>query len=363
MIQDVKIIPVIMSGGAGSRLWPASRAAMPKQLLPLVTEETMVQETAKRFSGDLFHPPVFICNAAHAGPIREQMATINQEIGAIIVEPMGRNTAPCAVVAALHAKARDAMEAGPQTLILLAPADHHVTKPGSFRRAVAAAIPAASAGRLVTFGITPTGPETGYGYIEQGEALGPGAFDVKAFKEKPDMATAQSYLDAGGFHWNAGIFLFAPDTLLSEMNSFHPDIVTEAKAAYENGGYAAGQYDLDAKAFGACPSESIDYAVMEPTDKAAVVPCDIGWNDIGSFSSLHALKQGENGNAFSGDIVAHNTSNSLIETDGPLVTTIGVDGLAVIVKDGAILVARLDAAQDVKKIVQTLKADDRTDML
>ena len=347
-----------MSGGAGSRLWPASRQAMPKQLLPLVTEQTMVQETAKRFSGDLFHPSVFICNAAHADPIRAQMTDIELDIGAIIVEPMGRNTAPCAVVAALHAQASD-----PDALILLAPADHHVTKPVAFKRSVAAAIPAASSGRLVTFGIAPTGPETGYGYIHQGEAIGPGAFDVKAFKEKPDMVTAQRYLDMGGFHWNAGIFLFSPQTLLSEMTKFHPDIVTQAQAAYKAAGISAGQYDLNADAFAACPSESIDYAVMEPTDKAAVVPCDIGWNDIGSFTSLHGLKQGENGNAISGDVIVHNTVNSLIETDGPLVTTVGVDGLAVIVKDGVVLVAKLDAAQDVKKIVQALKADGRVDKL
>ena len=358
MMRETKIIPVIMSGGAGSRLWPASRQAMPKQLLPLVTDETMVQETAQRFSGDLYHDPVFICNAAHAEPIRAQMQAIEQNIGAIIVEPMGRNTAPCAVVAALHAQISD-----PDALILLAPADHHVTKPEAFRRSVAAAIPAANAERLVTFGIAPTGPETGYGYIEQGEAIAPGAFDVAAFKEKPDAVTAQSYLDAGGYYWNAGIFLFSPETLLAEMNKFHPEIVSQSKIAYEKAELKTRQYQLDAKAFAACPSESIDYAVMEPTDKAAVVPCDIGWNDIGSFTSLHALKQGENGNAFSGDIIAHNTSNSLVESDGPLVTTVGVDGLAVIVKDGAVLVAKLDAAQDVKKIVENLKAADRKDKL
>lgn len=358
MARDIKIIPVILSGGAGSRLWPASRQAMPKQLLPLVTDETMVQETAQRFSGDLFHNPVFICNAVHAAPIRAQMKEINQDIGAIIVEPMGRNTAPCAVVAALHAQLSD-----PEALILLAPADHHVTKPGAFRRSVAAAMPAAKAGRLVTFGIAATGPETGYGYIQQGESIAPGAFDVAAFKEKPDANTAQSYLDIGGYHWNAGIFLFSPETLLSEMQKFHPDIVTHAKDAYNKASLESGQVNLDAEAFAACPSESIDYAVMEPTEDAAVVPCDIGWNDIGSFTSLHQIKKGEDGNSLSGDIITHNTVNSLIETDGLLVTTVGVDGLAIIVKDGAILVAKLDEAQDVKKIVETLKSSDRKDKL
>ena len=353
-----KIIPVILSGGAGSRLWPASRQAMPKQLLPLVTEQTMVQETAERLSGDLFHPPVFICNAAHAEPIRQQMKQIDKSVGAIIVEPIGRNTAPCAVVAALHAA-----ESDPNALILLSPADHHVTKPGAFRRAVAAAIPAAQKGCLVTFGIAPDGPETGYGYIQQGEAAAPGAFEVKAFKEKPDRETAQSYLDEGGYFWNAGIFLFSPEVLLAEMKKFHPEIVEQSTQAYKKAQLQSGQINLDEGCFAACPSESIDYAVMEPTDKAAVVPADIGWNDIGSFTSLHALKKGENGNAVKGDVIAYETQNSLIQTDGPLVATVGVEGLAIIVKDGSILVAKLDAAQDVKKIVQTLKAEERTDKL
>ena len=358
MLGEVKIIPVIMSGGAGSRLWPASRQAMPKQLLPLVTEQTMVQETAERLSGDLFHPPVFICNAAHAAPIRQQMSEIDMSLGAIIVEPMGRNTAPCAVVAALHAKQSD-----PDALILLAPADHHVTKPEAFRRSVAAAISAAQKGCLVTFGIAPDGPETGYGYIQQGEATAPGAFEVKAFKEKPDRETAQGYLDEGGYFWNAGIFLFSPEALLSEMEKFHPEIVEQSTLAYQKATLKSGQIDLDDACFAACPSESIDYAVMEPTDMAAVVPADIGWNDIGSFTSLHALKKGENGNAIKGDVIAYNTQNSLIETDGPLVTTVGMDGVAVIVKDGSVLVVKLDDAQDVKKIVETLKADQRTDKL
>lgn len=347
-----------MSGGAGSRLWPASRQAMPKQLLPLVTQETMVQETANRFSGELFYEPVFICNAAHVEPIRAQMKEIGQDIGAIIVEPVGRNTAPCAVVAALNALDHDE-----NALILLSPADHHVTKPGAFRRAVAAAMPAAMNNKLVTFGITPEGPETGYGYIQQGETITPGVSSVLAFKEKPDAKTAQSYLDAGGYYWNAGIFLFSPQTLLSEMEKFHPDIVKQASLAYKAAHVENIQYDLEPEAFQDCPSESIDYAVMEPTDKAAIVPCDIGWNDIGSFTSLHALKQGEDGNAIAGDVIAHNTANSLIETDGPLVTTVGIDGLAVIVKDGAVLVTKLAAAQDVKKIVEKLKAGERTDKL
>ncbi len=358
MMREVRIIPVIMSGGAGSRLWPASRRAMPKQLLPLVSEQTMVQETAARFSGDMFHAPVFICNAAHAAPIRAQMQEADLPVGAIIVEPMGRNTAPCAVVAALHAQIRD-----PEALILLAPADHHVTKPEAFRRAIAAAMPTAQSGHLVTFGITPHAPETGYGYIQRGEQIGPGSFEVTAFKEKPDMQTAQSYLDTGDYLWNAGIFLFSPEVLLEEMTRFHPEITAQASLAYEKATFKSGQIDLEDEAFAACPPESIDYAVMEPTDKAAVVPAQMGWNDIGSFASLHALKKGENGNAVTGDVVITDTQNCLIETDGPLVAAVGLEGLAVIVKDNMVLVTRLDQAQDVKTIVEQLKESGREDKL
>ena len=318
----------------------------------------MVQETAARFSGDMFHAPVFICNAAHAAPIRAQMQETGLPIGAIIVEPMGRNTAPCAVVAALHAQISD-----PEALILLAPADHHVTKPDAFRRAIAAAMPTAQSGHLVTFGITPHAPETGYGYIQRGEQIGPGSFEVTAFKEKPDMQTAQSYLDTGDYLWNAGIFLFSPEVLLGEMTRFHPDIVAQATKAYKKAALDPDQIDLDGEAFAACPSESIDYAVMEPTDKAAVVPADIGWNDIGSFASLHALKKGENGNAVKGDVLTTDTQNCLIETDGPLVAAVGLEGLAVIVKDNMVLVTRLDQAQDVKKIVEQLKESGREDKL
>jgi len=358
MLGEVRIIPVIMSGGAGSRLWPASRQAMPKQLLPLVTEQTMVQETAARFSGDMFHAPVFICNAAHADPIRAQMAEVGLPIGVIIVEPVGRNTAPCAVIAALHAQISD-----PNALILLAPADHHVTKPEAFRRAVAAAMLTAQSGRLVTFGITPDAPETGYGYIHRGEQIGPAAFDVTAFKEKPDAETAQDYLDAGGYFWNAGIFLFSPATLLAEITSHRPDIMAQAEQAYKNAELQTGQINLDAKAFADCPAESIDYAVMEPTDKAAIVPADIGWNDIGSFASLHELKKGEDGNAVTGDVLMTETQNCLIETDGPLVATVGLEDIAVIVKDGMVLVTRLDKAQEVKAIVGQLKEAGRKDKL
>mgnify|MGYP000005825719 CR=1 FL=1 len=355
------IMPVIMSGGAGSRLWPLSRQAVPKQLLPLVTDKTMVQETVLRFTNSgmtaaTFDDPVFICNARHADAIQEQMNALGQTCGGIIVEPMGRNTAPCAVVAAAHA-----LSLGDDTLVLLVPADHHVRDPKAFRAAIDKAVPAARNGQLVTFGIAPDRPETGYGYIQRGEDTNSGVFSVRAFKEKPDAATAKDYIAAGDYAWNAGIFLFSPKAFLSEVEKFEPTIRRHAERAYKDGVWENGCLALDAEAFAECPGQSIDYAVMETTDKATVVPCDIGWSDIGSFASLHEVRGGEN--ILSGDVLTDNVSNCLIQTDGPLVSAVGVEGLSIIVHEGQILVAALDAAQDVKKIVETLKKKGRVDRL
>jgi mannose-1-phosphate guanylyltransferase/mannose-1-phosphate guanylyltransferase/mannose-6-phosphate isomerase len=353
-MSDALIVPVIMSGGAGSRLWPLSRQAMPKQLLPLVTEKTMIQETVARLDKGLFSDPVFICNGLHAGPIQSQMQAINMDVDAVIVEPVGRNTAPVAVVAACHA-----MKQHPDSLVLLAPADHHVTDPKAFNAAIRRAIPAAKDGHLVTFGIMPDGPETGYGYIQQGAEIHPDVFGVKAFREKPDQATAQSYIDEGTYAWNAGIFLFSPAAFLEEIDKFASGIKAAASEAYEKSEQTQRVLALDKGIFEACPSESIDYAVMEKTTKAAVVPCSIGWNDIGSFASLHSVRQSEGGTVIRGDVLTEGTENCLIQTDGPLVSAVGVSDLAIIVHNGKILVSKLSASQDVKNIVNALKADNR----
>ncbi len=366
-----KIMPIIMSGGAGSRLWPLSRAAHPKQLLPLVTDKTMIQETVIRLSGDRFLPPVFICNAAHAEDIKAQMAALGREIGAIIVEPFGRNTAPCAVAAALHAAHYSEDPSGEKTpppLALLLPADHHVKKPEAFVKAIEQAVPAAESGHLVTFGIAPNAPETGYGYIEKGERLDAQASHVKAFHEKPDLERAQkyfqAYLDTGNFAWNAGIFLFAPGTLLNEMAQYAPEIFKQASRAFETAETINDVLHLGREAFEVCPSESIDYAVMEPTKKAAIVLADIGWTDIGSFAALHEeLKTGEDDNAVKGDVLMHNSRNCLVQTDGPIVAVVGVEGLSIIVKDDKILISAIDASQDVKAIVTQLKSAGRSNDL
>lgn len=354
-----KIMPVIMSGGAGSRLWPASRKAMPKQLLPLIGDRTMVQQTAARFTGDDFTAPVFICNRDHAAPIAAQMGVINHPLGAIITEPMGRNTAPAAVVAALYAQSRD----GVTPLVLLAPADHYVTKPDAFRAAIARATPAALAGKLVTFGITPDWAETGYGYIEKGSAIDDGAFDVARFAEKPDAATAAQYVDSGNFLWNAGLFLFSADAFLAQMARHSPDILAATKTAFNAITHDGSCHDLPADLFAHIRSDSIDYAVMEKTDRAAVVPCDIGWNDIGSFAALHDVLKDGSGMAVPDRTWVVDAKDCLVQTDGPRVALVGVDDVGVIVNDGVVMVVKLDAAQSVKSVVEQIKASDDTDLL
>ena len=356
-----KIVPVIMSGGAGSRLWPLSRQANPKQLLPLVTEQTMVQETAERFSGDRFTNPVFICNALHVDGIAAQMAEIGRAVDAYIVEPVGRNTAPCAVVAAIHAAKKDG------ALVMLVPADHHVKKPENFRAAIERALPTANNGYLVTFGISPDGPETGYGYIAQGTGLDDGVYKVDAFREKPDIETAKSYLAAGNYAWNAGIFLFSPDVFLAESETHAPDIAREARRAYEAADSTGNVINLNKDIFAACPSESIDYAIMEHTQKAAVVPCEIGWNDIGSFTSLQIaraqIKSDDGGNAVPDVVMSEGSENCLVSTDSLPVSIVGLKNVGVIVHEGEVLVVNLEESQSVKKIVTRLKEGGEKDRL
>ena len=356
------IIPVIMSGGAGTRLWPSSRRAAPKQLLPLVSTKTMIQETAERLHGAWdsfkFDAPVIVCNVSHANSIDKQLSGLGLKYGTIITEPVARNTAPCAAIAALTIQAED-----PDALMLLAPADHHISDKPAFSRVVANGLQAAKAGYLVTFGITATAPETGYGYIQKDESLDDHAFKVTAFKEKPCKETAGKYIASGQYFWNAGIFMCKPSALLSEMKKHCPAILAACEVAFQASSKQDGQLALDAKTFSACPADSIDYAVMERTDKAAVVEANMGWSDIGSWSALWQLTKGEDSNAVRGDVHVIDTQNSLIHTDGPFVAAIGVENIAVIVHEGNVLVANMDKVQDVKKIVDILKARGDTDKL
>ena len=353
MREVSKIMPVILSGGAGSRLWPLSREAAPKQMLPLVTDKTMIQETVLRFRGEMYHDPVFICSSSHAEMIRTQMQEISVKLGGFLIEPIARNTAAPAVVAALHALKLDE-----EALVLVVPADHHMERPDAFRRAVEVCAPVAAKGHLMTFGITPDHAATGFGYIRKGKALSQDAFRVESFVEKPPADIAEQYVASGEYFWNSGIFLFHAQTLLDEMETYSPDVSGPARAAYENLTVSGDLWKLNEDIFATCESVPVDKAVMEHTQKAGVVPCRLGWHDIGSFKALHALKADKDSLSVKGNVRMSKTQNCLIQTDGPLVAAIGVENLAIIVKDGAVLVLNLDESQNVRDIVAQLKMAD-----
>ncbi len=355
-----QIVPVILSGGAGTRLWPLSRADHPKQFLDLLGGGTMLQATARRVADPArFGAPIVIANVEHRFLVAEQLQEAGIRPRAIVLEPQGRNSAPAAAIAALRALADD--EAA---LILLLAADHDMSRPAAFVEAVDRARPAALAGSIVTFGIRPDRPETGYGYVLAGreQPHAPGVHAVERFVEKPDAATASAYLADGRYLWNSGNFLASAAVLSAEIAKLAPDIDAAAQAALADAGRDLDFERLDPAAFGRAPAISIDYAVMEKTDRAAVVPCDPGWSDVGSFASLWALaRRDAAGNALSGDAVAVDTRNCLVRSTGPLVATLGVSGLTVVATPDAVLVADAGRAQDVKTVVDRLRAEGRAE--
>jgi len=358
MADIPKITPVILSGGAGTRLWPMSRESFPKQLLPLASERSLLQETVSRVADPAcFGGPMIICNAEHRFVVAEQMREIGADVQAIVLEPVGRNTAPAATAAALMLA-----DAADDALFLLLPSDHIIADINAFRDAVAIAAAAAADGALVTFGIKPSHPETGYGYIRRGaQRRGhAGSFDVAAFVEKPDLSTAEKYLATGGYDWNSGMFLFPANVLLAEMERLEPEIIAQCRVAVAEGGSDLDFMRLGAEAFARCPSKSIDYAVMEHTDKAVVVPADIGWNDVGSWTALWdiAAKDGS-GNAVKGDVIALDCRDSYVRSEGPLVTALGVEDLIVVATEDSVLVMPKGRAQDVRIMVDALKKRDR----
>jgi mannose-1-phosphate guanylyltransferase/mannose-6-phosphate isomerase len=351
------IHPVILSGGAGSRLWPLSRRLYPKQLLPLAGGQTMIQDTASRFKGERFSPPVVICNQEHRFLIAEQLRECGTKDARIILEPVGRNTAPAAAIAALLVAKTD-----PDAVLILVPSDHVIRNTAAFVHAVDAALPAARSGALVTFGIKPSAPETGYGYIARGEALSgsSGVFGVERFVEKPDRATAETYLASGRHFWNSGMFLFSAKVLLSEMKRLEPQMLAACEAAVAKGRGDMDFFRLDETAFESCPAQSIDYAVMEKTRHAAVVPVDMGWSDVGSWQSLWDITaKNAAGNATQGDVMVESVRNSYLRSDGPLVAAVGVEDLVVVATTDAVLVAHRDATQDVKRVVDELEKAGR----
>jgi mannose-1-phosphate guanylyltransferase/mannose-6-phosphate isomerase len=357
------IHPVILSGGSGTRLWPLSRASLPKQLLPLVSERSMLQETVLRLSGlaDVSTPMV-VCGNDHRFLVAEQMQEIGIEHPALLLEPMGRNTAPAVAVAALALMEEDA-----DATMLVLPADHLIADTAAFHRAIGQAVQAAGAGLLVTFGIQPDAPETGYGYIRRGDTLAglEGTWRVGAFVEKPDHATAENYVQSGDYYWNSGMFVFKAARYLQELEKFRPDILAAARAAWQQRKSDLDFCRLQTEAFAACPSESIDYAVMEKTADAAVVPVDMGWNDVGSWSSLWHTANGRDarGNSVRGDVLLEQVSNSYVRAESRMVAAIGVTDVVIVETPDAVLVAHKDQAQQVKKIVERMHADARGEHL
>ncbi|HVV27193.1 MAG TPA: mannose-1-phosphate guanylyltransferase/mannose-6-phosphate isomerase [Rhizomicrobium sp.] len=351
------ITPVILSGGSGSRLWPLSRKALPKQLLSLTGASTMIQQTMGRVRGAGFAAPVVISNQEHRFLIAEQLRAAGIRNARIVLEPAGRNTAPAAAVAALRV-----MEDDPEGLILLMPSDHVILDNKAFEKAVAAAARAARLGALVTFGIRPSGPETGYGYIKAGRALdgAAGAMALERFVEKPDRATAESYLAAGDYFWNSGLFLFQARTFLAEMERLQPSMLAFCRDALDHAHRDMDFIRLGEPAFLACPADSIDYAVMEKTANAAVVPVEMGWNDLGSWQSLWDISaRNADGNAVLGDVLTEKARNSYIRSEGPLVAAVGVEDLVVVATKDAVLVSHRGHCQDVKKIVDQLESRSR----
>lgn len=346
--------PVILAGGSGSRLWPKSRAALPKQFLALTSEQTMLQETLSRLDGVDAREPIVICNDSHRFLVAEQLRQKGIEHGGILLEPVGRNTAPAIALAALHALQSDADE----TLLVLA-ADHLIKDKAVFQASVKKAEQLAQAGYLVTFGIVPDCPHTGYGYIKASQELDTG-FVVEQFVEKPDMSTAKEYVDSGNYFWNSGMFMFKAGRYLEELEKYHPDILDICKRAIETETQDLDFIRIDADTFATCPDDSIDYAVMEKTAKAAMVPLDAGWSDVGSWSSLwDVADKDDNGNAVVGDAILEDVHNSYINAEGRLISVIGLDDVVVVETKDAIMVANKNKVQDIKKVVNRLKEEKR----
>jgi mannose-1-phosphate guanylyltransferase/mannose-1-phosphate guanylyltransferase/mannose-6-phosphate isomerase len=345
------VTPVILSGGSGTRLWPLSRTGRPKQLLSLTHEETMLQLTARRMPAEAgFAAPLVVANAAHADMIDGQLAEIGTKDARVILEPIGRNTAPAIAAAALLLD-RDA-------IMLVMPSDHVIRDVDAFRAAVSAALPLVEQGWLATFGISPDAPETGYGYIKRGSALAEGVFQVERFVEKPDAATAQSYLDEGGYSWNGGIFLFGAGAYLDALGQYEPQMLAAVTSAVEKGRSEGTRFYPDAHDFAASPGQAVDYAVMEKAEKVAVVPVEMGWSDVGSWDALHAISLNEaaDGNVHYGEVVAIDTSHCLIRSEGPVVAAVGVHDLIVIATPDAVLILPRGSSQEVKRAVEALKA-------
>lgn len=351
MTDHKPIVPVILSGGAGTRLWPMSRPEMPKQMLALTAEETMLQLTARRTpAGERFAAPVIVANALHADMIEEQLGAVEARAQALILEPMGRNTAPAIALAALAA-------GGGSDPLLVMPSDHVIGDVAAFHAAIHVAMPMIAEGWMVTFGIEPDAPETGYGYIQVGEPIGEGIHKVERFVEKPQRAAAEAMIAAGGHAWNGGIFLFQADTYLDALAAFAPEMLAAARAAMDRAVREGNRILPDAAEFAKSPSDSIDYAVMEKAERVAVVPVSMGWSDVGSWDALHAISDRDgHGNACGGDVVAIDAADCLVRAGpGKRVALVGVSDLIVVADGDDVLILPRGRSQEVKRIIEAMK--------
>ncbi len=354
-----RIVPVILSGGAGTRLWPLSREGFPKPLWPLVSEQSLIQETALRASGADFAPPLIVCNEAHRFLIAEQMQAAGIENPRIMLEPEGRNSAPAIAAAALLVA-----EADPDEVLWMMAADAAIGAPEALGDALAAALPAARAGWIVTFGMTPTRPETGYGWIEPGAPLSeaPGVSAIARFIEKPDKEMAARLFAEGSYLWNSGMFVFTARTLLDELALHAPALLAEVRRAVEARREDPDFIRLGAEAFLACPAISLDYAVAERTRRAAVVAADLGWSDIGSWRALWEIgAKDEAGNVAVGDVLVEDSAGCYVRSEGRLAAVVGLKDVVVVATDDAVLAVHRDRAQDVKSVVDRLKAAGRSE--
>lgn len=350
------LFPVIMAGGSGSRLWPLSRQLNPKQFLTLVdVEHSLLQATIKRLEGLDAGLPLLICNEQHRFLAAEQLRLLDMEKANILLEPIGRNTAPAIALAAILA-----CESGDDPVLLVLAADHLIQDVDAFHASLQVALPLAVEGKLVTFGIVPNKAETGYGYLEKGDSVGEGGFRVNRFVEKPDLQMAKEYLDSGNYYWNSGMFMFRASRYLGELDKFSPDTLTACREALSKAEQDMLFTRVDHAAFSACPENSIDYAVMEKTADAVMVPLDAGWSDIGSWSAIWDLSvKNADGNVLKGDVLCESTQGSYVYAEHRLVATVGVDDLVIVETKDAVLVARRGQVQEVKKIVEQLRRDKR----
>jgi mannose-1-phosphate guanylyltransferase / mannose-6-phosphate isomerase len=356
------VIPVILSGGSGTRLWPLSRELRPKQFLPLVGERTMLQETYLRTLAldSPPQPPIVVCNEDHRFLVAEQLRALGAEPETIILEPQGRNTAPAVAVAAWLALRQNAAI---DPLLLVLPADHVIGDRPAFAEAVAAALDAAAQGYLVTFGVVPGRPETGYGYLRKGQAAGSGWYALAEFVEKPSRPVAENYVKSGAYLWNSGMFVFSARRYLAELERHAPGIAGACERAAAEA-VADEDFTRLGAAFAASPSDSIDYAVMEKTDKAAVVPLDAAWSDVGSWPALHEiLEKDAGGNVLRGDVIAEGCRACYIASSGRLVAAVGVEEHVIVETADAVLVMPHARAQDVKRVVEALKAAGRRELV